>query len=938
MSYVEDVVRIDDEDSDSDVEVIFEKCFSDEKRSGCSGSRECDKGLAVPVVHVLCDCCDSNENEAISEPAKSLKHLPEVVVIEDSDDEGVAGSLSPRGEQLSFAIDDICKTVFDRLDSNGRTKTAEGWIRRSSAILNDIKALQKDVRDIDVGLAAAMQSLYEAYRPATVQLTPVEIVDVPCSSSSHARTPLTSSLHKTPKIGDRFLFEEDNLHSDPEWVPGTIVQVVNTAVGNSFEERYIVQAENKHQNRTIVDRTRLAYCDGFDLSLFVGSRIVAIHTKSITNVYQSGMVAELPSQMNKSRYLVFYNCGSSLYVMPHDVHKVLECNKQPHEYFNKSGQKFIKMYLSSFPERCMLEVKHQEVVKTSFKGAWCNARVIDVDASLVNVLFVDYGCSEWLYRGSTRFFRILEKKTQERCDWTIRHRGITSKPNNRSCVQHEILEEEVYDSASTSNSSVNKMEKSNSNTFARKRNCKRRQNLVREQSTQRFIMTFDSGRVVKKYPQGVLYPKIYSPHTCSQNCVNWLSSKKEEENTMNPLAIPSVFAFKRKVEGVRVTYTSPCGKRLYNYEEILSYISDTELLLSVDLFDFDPKISIFNELVVPPECILIEDVSRGGEIVPIPCINIYDYTIPDLMEYITERRSLEGAILNVNPEFLVGCDCTDNCSDKSICACWQQTIKQAREFDFTIDPDKIGYKYKKLPEMLLTGIYECNSTCKCKNTCLNRVVQHPLRLRLQLFLTKKKGWGTRCVNDVAAGTFICLYIGNILNEQLANKTGKAYGDEYFAELDYIDVLENHKNNFEEFPPELEEEFKRRDRDPKQLGVRREGDCDQSRFSVDCNQNNAEKFPSVRSYYGPNESVYIMDSKNAGNIGRFLNHSCDPNTFVQNVFVDTHDLRFPWVAFFALKHIPAGTELTWHYGYDVGSVPGKKIYCFCEAPNCRKRLL
>lgn len=32
----------------------------------------------------------------------------------------------------------------------------------------------------------------------------------------------------------------------------------------------------------------------------------------------------------------------------------------------------------------------------------------------------------------------------------------------------------------------------------------------------------------------------------------------------------------------------------------------------------------------------------------------------------------------------------------------------------------------------------------------------------------------------------------------------------------------------------------------------------------------------------------------------LQHSCSPNLFVQNVFVDTHDLRFPWVAFFASK--------------------------------------
>ena len=51
-----------------------------------------------------------------------------------------------------------------------------------------------------------------------------------------------------------------------------------------------------------------------------------------------------------------------------------------------------------------------------------------------------------------------------------------------------------------------------------------------------------------------------------------------------------------------------------------------------------------------------------------------------------------------------------------------------------------------------------------------------------------------------------------------------------------------------------------------------------------------KFKSVRKYFGPNEESYIMDAMTQGNVGRYLNHSCDPNVFVQNVFVDSHDLR------------------------------------------------
>lgn len=54
---------------------------------------------------------------------------------------------------------------------------------------------------------------------------------------------------------------------------------------------------------------------------------------------------------------------------------------------------------------------------------------------------------------------------------------------------------------------------------------------------------------------------------------------------------------------------------------------------------------------------------------------------------------------------------------------------------------------------------------------------------------------------------------------------------------------------------------------------------------------AAKRRSVREMLGDTkEDIYIMDAKYEGNIGRYLNHSCQPNVFVQNVFVDTHDVR------------------------------------------------
>ncbi len=59
----------------------------------------------------------------------------------------------------------------------------------------------------------------------------------------------------------------------------------------------------------------------------------------------------------------------------------------------------------------------------------------------------------------------------------------------------------------------------------------------------------------------------------------------------------------------------------------------------------------------------------------------------------------------------------------------------------------------------------------------------------------------------------------------------------------------------------------------------------------------------------------IDGLSVGNVGRYFNHSCNPNVFPQYVFTNSHDLRFPGIAFFAKRNIKAGEELTWDYGYD-----------------------
>ena len=49
-----------------------------------------------------------------------------------------------------------------------------------------------------------------------------------------------------------------------------------------------------------------------------------------------------------------------------------------------------------------------------------------------------------------------------------------------------------------------------------------------------------------------------------------------------------------------------------------------------------------------------------------------------------------------------------------------------------------------------------------------------------------------------------IYTGEVLNEQVADEDGKKYGDEYFADLDLIEVVENCKLGYESDVEDIEQ--------------------------------------------------------------------------------------------------------------------------------------
>ncbi|KAI5087309.1 histone-lysine N-methyltransferase SETDB1-A [Silurus meridionalis] len=556
----------------------------------------------------------------------------------------------------------------------------------------------------------------------------------------------------------------------------------------------------------------------------------------------------------------------------------------------------------------------------------------------------------------------------------------------------------------------------------------------------------------------VVEPRLkYVPHRCCPACLYSVRPiQKDQHRGQNPLLIPLLHGFRRmtarrRLDGkmsFQVFYRAPCGRSMCAMEEVQAFLFESRCdFLFLDMFCLDPFVLVKRALLpssmVSHPRLFLPDISGGKEAVPVPCVNELNDVSPPTLTYTSHRLPASGVFINNNLDFMVGCDCTDGCRDRTKCACYQMTIEATSLFTGGPVDVTAGYTHKRLQRYVPTGVYECNAQCRCDPwLCGNRLVQHGLQLRLEVFMTQHKGWGLRCLDDMSKGTFVCVFTGKVVDETSHGESALA-GNEYLLNLDYIEGVEKLKEGYESeaYCSETESEKKtlvtmttgalqkhrmfqvdsssscgeekveatqQKTKTKRKLGNKErkardveseddDDDIDDEDYKISSNDDTGAKsnrsyttrrkakIPEspgrpktgfakkstrsfaiksshrrvkplaapeqsvqekktmhdrkcTRSLFNGEKSCYLIDAKHEGNLARFINHSCNPNLFVQNVFVDTHDLRFPWVAFFTSKRIRAGTELMWDYSYEVGSVEGKVLLCCCGSAECSGRLL
>jgi hypothetical protein len=69
----------------------------------------------------------------------------------------------------------------------------------------------------------------------------------------------------------------------------------------------------------------------------------------------------------------------------------------------------------------------------------------------------------------------------------------------------------------------------------------------------------------------------------------------------------------------------------------------------------------------------------------------------------------------------------------------------------------------------------------------------------------------------------------------------------------------------------------------------------------------------------------------GNVARFFNHSCHPNLRPVKVMCYREGKSYLTMAFFALRRIEPGEELTWKYVSGITRKSGQR--CYCGSSNC-----
>ncbi|CAF1418731.1 unnamed protein product [Didymodactylos carnosus] len=144
--------------------------------------------------------------------------------------------------------------------------------------------------------------------------------------------------------------------------------------------------------------------------LNVGSRILCIPSNSShiglsckkIEKPQRGMIAELATESNSNRFLIFVDIGEPYYIQCHSIRLLLEPLSNYLSKVDQGTKQYIENYVLTYPKRRLIDIGVKSHITIEHNGQWLEAIVSKCDCTLIRVYIPSLNELEWLYRGSLR--------------------------------------------------------------------------------------------------------------------------------------------------------------------------------------------------------------------------------------------------------------------------------------------------------------------------------------------------------------------------------------------------------------------------------------------------------------------------------------------------------------------------------------------------------
>ncbi|XP_024374439.1 histone-lysine N-methyltransferase ASHH3 isoform X2 [Physcomitrium patens] len=161
----------------------------------------------------------------------------------------------------------------------------------------------------------------------------------------------------------------------------------------------------------------------------------------------------------------------------------------------------------------------------------------------------------------------------------------------------------------------------------------------------------------------------------------------------------------------------------------------------------------------------------------------------------------------------------------------------------------------------------CSSNCGCGDSCTNLPFQKLPGSKMKAVKTERCGWGLVADEDIKAGSFLVEYVGEVIDDQT---------------------------------------------------------CEERLWAM-------KKQGEMNFYMCEISREMVIDATFKGNLSRFINHSCQPNSELQKWDIDGETR----IGVFAITDIKRGDFVT--YDYQFIQFGSKNQHCHCGAPECRGQL-